>query len=162
MKKEIWKNFKEKYAISNYGNIRNNITGRILKLRQNHKGYLKTNISINGKLKTIFPHRLVAEAFLENPNNLPMVNHKDENKKNNNVDNLEWCDDKYNVNYGTSQERKAQKQRKIVYKYDLENNFIEKYISTREAAKSVNGSSVGICRVCNNQRKTYKGYIWRY
>lgn len=162
MKTEIWKEFEENYAISNLGNIKNIKTNRMLKLRPSHNGYLKTNISIKGKLKTVFPHRLVGQMFISNPDNLPILNHKDENKHNNCVYNLEWCDNKYNVNYGTSQERKAQKQRKMVYKYDLEGNFIEKYISTREAAKSVNGNTGGISRVCNNQRKTYKGYIWKY
>lgn len=162
MNKEIWEKFEENYAISNLGNIKNLKTKRILKLRPNYKGYLKTNISVNGKLRTVFPHRLVGQMFIKNPNDLPMVNHKDENKQNNCADNLEWCDNKYNVNYGTAKERRAQKRRKKVYKYSLDNEYIEEYNSVIEASKSINGTPVGICRVCNNQRKTYKGYIWKY
>ena len=162
MKKEIWKNFEKNYAISNLGNIKNIKTNRVLKIRPNHNGYLKTNISIKGKLKTVFPHRLVAEAFISNSDNYPIVNHKDENKQNNCVDNLEWCTNEYNIKYGTAQERRVQKQRKVVYKYNLNDEFIERYNSTVEASKSVNGTSGGIVRVCNGQRKTYKGYIWKY
>lgn len=86
--KEIWKEYKGNYAISNLGNIKNTKTNKILKLRKSHNGYFKTNISIGGKIETIFIHRLVAEAFIPNPHNLPQVNHKDECKTNNCVDNL--------------------------------------------------------------------------
>ena len=64
-------------------------------------GYAYVNLHLNGKMKTIKTHRLVAEAFIPNPENKPMVNHKDEVKNNNAVENLEWCDAKYNINYGT-------------------------------------------------------------
>ena len=70
-----------------------------MKLRKNPNGYLKTNISICGKLKTVFIHRVVAELFIPNPNNLPIVNHIDGNKENNIVTNLEWCTYKYNSNH---------------------------------------------------------------
>lgn len=159
--KEIYKKFEENYAISNFGNIKNTKTNKILKTRVNHKGYLKTNISINGKLKTVFPHRLVGKMFIYNPNELPMINHKDECKTNNHINNLEWCDNKYNCNYGKAQERKAQKIRKKVYQYDLKGNLLKVYISTTEAAKKVNGNDSGICRACNGKLKTYRGYIWK-
>lgn len=94
-----WKKYKEKYYISNTGLIKNINTNKILKLRKNCRGYLKTNISINGKLKTVFIHRLVAITFIPNPNNYPQVNHKDGNKENNNVENLEWCSPKQNIEH---------------------------------------------------------------
>lgn len=106
--KEIWKNIDnyEYYQVSNLGRIKmlSYITsdGRKLKEKNrktfiNNKGYLIVNI----KGKHFLVHRLVAQAFIPNPNNLPQINHKDENKLNNKVDNLEWCTAKYNSNYGT-------------------------------------------------------------
>ena len=110
--KEIWKDIKgyEKlYQVSNLGNVRrikfiNNRTQKdkikMLKLIKDKKGYLKINLWKNNKSKMFLVHRIVAETFILNPNNLPQVNHKDENKSNNCVENLEWCSQKYNNNYG--------------------------------------------------------------
>ena len=110
--KEIWKDIKgyEKlYQVSNLGNVRrikfiNNRTQKdkikMLKLIKDKKGYLKINLWKNNKSKMFLVHRIVAETFILNPNNLPQVNHKDENKSNNCVENLEWCSKKYNNNYG--------------------------------------------------------------
>ena len=102
---EIWKPLKglvengDYYEVSNFGNVRNYKTGRILKPGKNQSGYLQIGLYKNRKVKKFLVHRLVAIAFLPNPENLPEVNHKDENKGNNNVENLEWCDRKYNVQY---------------------------------------------------------------
>lgn len=110
--KEIWKDIKgyEKlYQVSNLGNVRrikfiNNRTQKdkikMLKLIKDKKGYLKINLWKNNKSKMFLVHRIVAETFILNSNNLPQVNHKDENKSNNCVENLEWCSQKYNNNYG--------------------------------------------------------------
>ena len=110
--KEIWKDIKgyEKlYQVSNLGNVRrikfiNNRTQKdkikMLKLIKDKKGYLKINLWKNNKSKMFLVHRIVAETFILNPNNLPQVNHKDENKSNNCVENLEWCSQRYNNNYG--------------------------------------------------------------
>ena len=102
------------YEISSYGRVRSLDKyvksksesyrlhkGKVLSPEKNTRGYLSVVLSYNGKHKTITVHRLVAQAFLPNPDNLPEINHKDEDKTNNNVTNLEWCDHKYNVNYGT-------------------------------------------------------------
>lgn len=97
--KEIYKKFEENYAISNFGNIKNTKTNKILKTRANYKGYLKTNISINGKLQTVFPHRLVAQMFINGNKNKLQVNHIDGNKQNNNVKNLEWCTASENIKH---------------------------------------------------------------
>lgn len=106
---ENWKIVKcnDAYEVSNLGNIRNIKTKKLKKPYLNEKGYLILSLWKNCKPKSCRVHRLVAEAFLPNPNNLPQVNHKDENKTNNNVENLEWCDNEYNNNYGTINERRS-------------------------------------------------------
>ena len=101
---EMWKDFYN-YQVSNYGQVRNSKTGRLLKLQLNEKGYLRVALRIDGKTKWYRVSRLVASLFIPNPDNLPEVNHKDENKLNNRADNLEWCNRIYNVHYGTGLER---------------------------------------------------------
>lgn len=116
--KEIWKDikgFEGLYQVSNKGNVKSlkkvivrknssilNIRERILKTRPNDSGYDLVHLSKHSKEKVFTVHRLVAETFIPNPHNLPQVNHKDEDKKNNSVDNLEWCTHKYNVNYNNA------------------------------------------------------------
>ena len=116
MEKEIFKDIKGYeglYQVSNYGRVKSLyriqimptggkriIEERILKTIKNKKGYIGVHLSKNNKDKTVYIHRLVAQAFIPNPNNYPQVNHKDEDKTNNHVDNLEWCTAKYNSNYG--------------------------------------------------------------
>lgn len=117
---ETWKDIAgyENYEVSNLGRIRkkssthnykcgNSYTTKeiIIKQFKNEKGYLLVRFTKNGKKKKFRVHRLVAEAFIPNTNNLPQINHKDEDKANNHIDNLEWCDAKYNNNYGTRNER---------------------------------------------------------
>lgn len=97
---EVWKPIKdfEDYEVSDCGRVRNK-DGRTLKPYVNHKGYLKVGLFKSGKCHKKRVHRLVAEAFIENPHDYPQVNHKDENKKNNRVDNLEWCTNQQNQDY---------------------------------------------------------------
>ena len=110
---EEWKDiagYEGKYQVSNWGRIKSlnykrSGKERILKLYNDKYGYKVINLHKNGKPKLYKIHRLVAITFIPNPNNYPVVNHKDENKANNYVDNLEWCTQKYNINYGTAQER---------------------------------------------------------
>ena len=131
--KEIWKDiqgYEGRYQVSNLGRVRSlsrkrwngytftNLEGRILKLRLNkNKGYLNVILydgHRNGK--TIEIQRLVAQAFIPNPNNLPCVNHKDENPRNNKVENLEWCDYRYNNNYGNHNLKLSLTKQKKKYK----------------------------------------------
>ena len=117
---EIWKNivgYEGKYQISNLGRVKSlkdryGYRERILKPSTNKRGYKKVVlVKVGEKRKTFLVHRLVAEAFIPNPNNYSEVNHKDENPSNNNVDNLEWCTRKYNINYGTAIERATEKKK---------------------------------------------------
>ena len=102
------------YEVSNTGQVRSLdkydsmnrfLRGRILRLFTDGLGYLRAQLYSSSKRKSFLVHRLVAQAFIPNPDNLPQVNHRDENPSNDNVDNLEWCDGKYNVNYGTRIDR---------------------------------------------------------
>ena len=117
------KDFEEEYEVSNEGNVKSHITNRILRKGITNKRYYQVNLRKDGKSYKKFIHRLVAETFIPNSDNLPQVNHKDENKFNNFVwvnedgsvdlekSNLEWCTAKYNINYGTGIERSATKRR---------------------------------------------------
>ena len=115
-------------------------------------------------------HRLVAQAFVSNPNGYEIINHIDENKLNNRSDNLEWCNYKYNSNYGTAIERRvmhqdwneiARKHSKPVAQYTLNGDLVAKYASSKEYEKFGFRSS-GVSRCCNGYLNTYKSYIWRY
>lgn len=100
---EEWKNvigYEGLYEVSNKGNVRNVRSNKLLKLSKNCYGYIQVHLYKNGIRTGLKVHRLVAQAFIPNPDNFPQVNHKDEDKTNNNVENLEWCDAKYNMNYG--------------------------------------------------------------
>ena len=106
---EIWKpikNYEELYEVSNLGNVRNAKTFKTLRKIKHRQGYQMTSLYKDGKQKCFLIHRLVAIAFIENPKNLKEINHIDENKENNVVSNLEWCDRIYNANYGTSKTRR--------------------------------------------------------
>ena len=106
--KEIWKDIKGYegiYQVSNFGRIKSSYTKRILKGGKNKAGYLLVGLYKQGVLSRKSIHRLVAEAFIPNPDNKPEVNHIDENKTNNMVSNLEWMTAKENINHGTRNER---------------------------------------------------------
>lgn len=179
---EIWKDKKDYeglYQVSNWGRAKSLDRyikgkghslqfkkGRILKPMKDNNGYLKVRLCNGEKSKTFNLHRLVAEAFLPNPDNLPQVNHKDENKLNNSVDNLEWCDSRYNKNYGTRNKRISEKMTngklsKPVLQYDLEGNFIKEWKSTMECGRNgFSQSAVAAC--CLGKLKKYKNFIWKY
>lgn len=176
---EIWKDidgYEGDYMVSNWGNVKSlerlDSLGhlrkeRILKPLKNTKGYLFVVLCKDGKMKTFKAHRLVAEAFLDNPDNLPQVNHKNEIKDDNRVENLEWCSAKYNTNYGTCQQRRAEKRRndkrsKTVYQYTLDGKFIAEYPSTQEVERQTGYANQHISACCNGKRKTSYGYIWCY
>ena len=155
------KNYEGLYQVTENGDVWSVRRNRFLKPYKNQLGYLRVVLSKNGILKRYSVHRLVAEAFLDNPDNLPCVNHKDENKLNNNVDNLEWCTIRYNNCYNDGQIKRARFKRKKVYQYDLNGNLIKEWISVNDAGR--NGYNQGhVAACCRGERKTHKGFIWSY
>lgn len=123
--KEIWKDIFEfiGYQVSNFGRIRSLKTYKILKQYNRGNGYMFVRLFHHGKHFNLYVHRLVAKAFIPNPNKLPCVNHKDENRSNNEVNNLELCDRKYNINYGTAIQRMLKSRRISQGKTILNFNF---------------------------------------
>ena len=135
---------------------------RILSIKVHKFGYLEVSLSSENKRKTYKVHRLVASAFIPNLNNLPQVNHKDENKANNIVDNLEWCTSLYNANYGNRNKKSALAKSKAIVQYDLNLVMVSEHKSLTDAGKFVGGNPQGVFLCANNKIKKYKGYIWRY
>lgn len=126
-------------------------------------GYLRVSLYKNGKMYLKLIHRLVAETFIENPNNYSEINHKDENPKNNNSCNLEWCEHTYNMRYGTRTSRQIDSISKEVYQYTKDLVLVDKYKSCTEAErKNRELNHRGISYACIGKLKTYKGYIWSH
>lgn len=166
----------ENYQVSNCGRVKSlnyHMTGeeQLLRPATEGGGYLFVRLYKDGKQKSFKVHRLVATAFIPNTENLSDINHKDECKTNNAVSNLEWCDTKYNINYGTHKERMAAaltngRTSKRVGQFNLEGELIKEWPSTRECGRNgFSQSAVAAC--CRNEftragNNVYKGYIWKY
>ena len=172
---EVWKDvagYEGYYQVSNKGNVysveRIDTLGRkqgglMLTIRFSTHGYPIADLYKNGKLETKSVHRLVAETFLPNPNGLPQVNHRDEDKDNNNVENLEWCDSKYNINYGTRSERSAQARSKKVKATNIKTGEVLTFNSAKEAKKEGYHNVSAPCRgVYHTSGHLYKGHKWSY
>ena len=181
--KEIWEdipNYEGLYQASNLGRIRSvdrykeviikNQHGEykrtkffksyILK-QQTYIGYKCVQLHINGKYKWEKAHRLVAMAFVPNPENKPQVNHIDGNKINNCVENLEWCNQSYNTKH--AYKNNLIKHYKIeINQYDLEGNYIKTWESVKEIEKKLKIKNSQICRCCKNENLTAGGYHWQY
>ena len=177
---EIWKDisgYEGYYQVSNLGNVKsmermverkNNETGnlslksRILSLNTYPKGYKKVTLRKNNTSKSFFGHRLVAEAFIPNPNNYPYVNHKDENPSNNHSDNLEWCTNEYNMSYGTLGYRISLAKSKQVFQFDLDGNFLNTFYGVNVASRITNISSTSIVNCCNGASRSAGGFLWSF
>lgn len=184
--KEVWKDvgeckgyedFAGLYEVSNMGRVRSLdrwvrckgnkkrlAKGKVLTPRVGIQGYAYVILSGNQHRKTAKSHRLVALAFLPNPDNLPVVNHKDENKLNNKVSNLEWCTVAYNMRYGTRTKRSAVSHKKPVIQYDKQGNLLNTFKGLIDAGKqfsSINAKD-NIRACCSGHTKTAYGYVWKY
>lgn len=183
--KQIWKeipNYEGKYQVSNTGRVRSlnyNRTGKtkVMKQGKDKDGYKNIILHKNGKYKIYYIHRLVALAFIPNPDNLPQVNHKDEDKTNNTVWNLEWCTPEYNTNYGTRNKRTSEANKgkskgkgknnpkaKPVLMFTLDGKFIRMFNCVVDAneylGKDRHSTNISMC--ATNKSKTAWGYIWKY
>jgi hypothetical protein len=160
---EVWKDiegYEGLYQVSNSGRIKS-VKNNIIRKPRIARGYLYVNLSKSGKKKTYKIHRLVAQHFIPNPNNYPCVNHKDEDKLNNFLNNLEWCTFKYNTNYGTSLKRRVETQTRSIFQYDLNGELIKIWHGLKEISKTgMSASSISQC--CNKKYYTSYGSVWRY
>ena len=162
-------NYTGYYMISNYGRVYSVRTAKMLKLASTRQEYAMVALCVDGVAEWFSVHRLVATMFIPNPKKLPFVNHKDENKQNNCVTNLEWCDAKYNINYGTARKRQSETRKSREYnitasdetKKKLSDSHKKKVIclntgevfdSANEACDKYNAGH--ICKCCKGYRKT--------
>lgn len=168
---EVWKDVKGYegyYQVSNAGRIKSVRYNKIsYGVKDCSTGYMRYVLQMNKIKKVCYVHRLVAGAFLQNPDNLPQVNHKDENKTNNHVDNLEWCTQSYNMKYSNifSFGGKARKPCRMVKVDKLDSctkELIKTYDSFQDAANENNIYVGNIWRCCRKRGKTAGGFIWRY
>ena len=158
------------YQVSNLGNVKSlerkvwngrgyyKTTERILKSFDNGYGYLQVILRKGEKSKTCYVHRLVACAFIPNPQGLPDVNHKDENKENNCVENLEYCTKAYNNNYGTRTEKTI----KPVYGINKTSGLIVEFSSIMEAERALGINNSHIVKCCKGKQKSAGGFYWMY
>lgn len=183
---EIWKDIKDYeglYQVSNLGRVKSLRKNIVLKSFISNRGYLRVVLQKDCEIKNYSVHRLVAEAFIPNPLNLPEVNHKDEVKTNNFVGtpendykdgNLEWCDHIYNNRYGIANIIRSQKtsdrlrgvyNTKIstsILQYTLDGEFVREWSSMQEIKRQLGFAPGNICRCCKGKYKSAYGFIWKY
>lgn len=184
MDNEIWipvSGYETLYEVSDKGNVRsiaflcsrNNRlqprrAPRCLRQETSRDGYKRVVLSRYGEHKHFGVHRLVAMAFIPNPNNLPQVNHINEDPSNNNVFNLEWCTGKENCNHGLHRQRIKERQTnaahhsKAVNRYSIDGKYICSYPSAREAERQTGIASEQISRVCMGKNRHAGGFLWKY
>lgn len=175
--KEIWKDiqgYEGYYQVSSMGRVRSCdreivfsdgrhrfYKGKIIRPVKTNSGYWQTRMKINEHVKRDYVHRLVAKAFIPNPQRLPEINHKDENRLNNRADNLEWVEHITNLNYGNRAKKFAISRGKKVGQFTKDGKLLHTYYSTRDAGRhGYNQTCVSKCAI--GKLETYKGYIWKY
>lgn len=183
---EIWKDvpgYEGIYQASNLGNVRSCdrnfvypsigktqfIKGKVLTKFVTNRGYQRVKFSVGSDRKMVSVHRIIAETFIPNPNNYPVVNHIDGDTKNNSVSNLEWCTQSKNIQHafknGLSKGLRGDlsPHKVAVMQYEKDGTFVKRWSCMVEAARHIGGTKNGIYSACNLKNcKTYKGYIWKY
>lgn len=160
-KKIIIEGIETQYSISNKGEVRNDNTNYLLKLAK-QQGYNQVTLSINKKPKRCRVHRLVAEAFIPNPENKPYVNHIDGIRDNNSVENLEWVTPAENTQHAVKIGLMKPTREKAVIQYSMNGEKIAEYISIAEAARQTNSSVEKIVNCCKLERNSHNNFQWRY
>lgn len=159
---ELWKEVKGfigLYQVSNTGNIKSMRRNKLMK-QSMRKGYKRIGLhGENFKIMTYSVHRLVAMEFVQNPNNNPVINHKDGNKLNNNANNLEWVTQKENITHSYENELRKLKE---ISQYDKSGKLVKKYKNITKASKETNIDESSIAKVCRGERKTAGKYKWQY
>ena len=169
---EIWRpvvGYEGKYEVSNYGHVRSLFKnrGKIRKSVINKSGYCVVGLYSDGREVKHFVHRLVATAFIENPHDYPEVNHKDEDKSNNHVENLEWCNHKYNMDYKKNLHPKfmlckePKKRIREVNQYTKDGQFIRKWSCVMEIEREMGLNADSIWSCCNRGHSS-QGYRWEF
>ena len=149
------------YSISETGEVKNDVSGRLLN-PSIQQGYCHVGLTIDGKIRRFRVHRLVAIAFIENPENKPYVNHIDGCRSNNSVENLEWCTPAENTQHAVRTGLMSPTREKRVIQYSLDGEKIQEFISLSEAARQTGSQGAKITLCCQFQRKTHNGFQWRY
>lgn len=176
MQEEIWKDIKGYeglYQISNHGRVKSLHFGKErIRKPSDSRGYPIILLNKGGKYTVTYIHRLVATYFVPNPDNKPEINHLDENKKNNRADNLAWCTEKENTNWGTRTERARKSMKgklvnrkdvsKKVDRYTVDGEYLDTYPSLAEAARTFGLFYSNIAKVCRGENKTSGGYKWKF
>ena len=170
----------EDYQITDDGRVWNKKTNKWMKTRLNKNGYPRISFHKGDKVITLMIHQLVARHFVPNPDNLPVINHKDENPMNNIAENLEWCSVAYNNTYGTRIERMRQSttgqkrpmtsvkmknridESTPVCQYTTDGVFVAEFPSFGEVSRQFGVTKQTIFNCCNGISKTSCGYVWKY
>lgn len=171
---EIWKDidgYEGLYKVSNKGRVYSHISNKVLKRYCSSNGYEHVNLTKNNNSRYLITHRLVAEAFVENEQNYPCVNHKDEDIRNNSADNLEWCTYQYNSYYGTRIDRitslidykeVGRKNSKSILQFNLDGSFVKRWDSITNCKGETGYDKSNIVKCCRGKIKSAYGYVWRY
>lgn len=158
----VFEGIETHYSIDELGVVRNILTGKILKQHYTKDSYLCVTIYVNGKPKNCRVHRLVAKAFIPNPENKPFVNHINGQRDCNKVENLEWCTPAENIQHAVSTGLCIPRNERSVIQYSLDGHFIKIYDSITQAAAETNSSIEKIILCCKHERLTHNLFQWRY
>ena len=177
MKNEEWRDvagYEGLYQVSSEGRVKSlerkvpkgygerTVKERILKPNVVGRGYLRVGLYAGGKRKMFFVHRLVCQAFHDNPENKLDVNHINENKTDNRACNLEWCTRRENCNHGTRNERSAKNRSKSVGQYTHDGELVKIWPSAMEVQRQTGFSQGNICKAANGKYKQVYGFRWKY